>query len=96
MFGSRSEEVTTVGFLTKVFSCRKEVTFDAVVCLIEVDGVHSDIGLLKPTQRVVGSEDQFVTASINNPVNNLLMFGSRKVMSFTTVNVHYTRIGNKL
>ena len=96
MFWRCRKEVTTVGFLTEVFSCREEVAFDRVMSFVKVNGVDWETSLLQFLQRVVGSEDQFVTASVHNPVHNLLRFGRTEVMRFTRVNVHHTCVGDKL
>ena len=67
-----------------------------VVCFVKVDRIYSNICLGKLLQRVVGSEDQFVTFYILPPGTNYIRASAAEVMSFTCVNVHHMSICDEL
>lgn len=67
-----------------------------VVCFVKVDRIYSNICLSKLLQRVVSSEDQFVTFNILPPGTNYIRACTAEVMSLTSMNVHHMSTGDKL
>ena len=97
MFRSRSEEILSVSTECHVFSGRKEVPFDTVVCLIKVDVIYLNLTLINFVERVVGSKDQRRTIVLPAKVIEIydcINFSGSKVCSLTTVNVQNLNIFN--
>ena len=90
MFGSRSEEVTTICVGREILSRTKETTLNRVVSLVKVDRVDLNIRTLNTIQRVISGKDENVLTSRAGGVDeqiDFVGFGSGEVMSLTTVNV---------
>ena len=96
VFWSCSKEVATLCLCGKILHSRKEVTLNAVVCLIKVNRIYLDLSTLQLLQRVIGGEDEFVTRSVISKPSNITGFCGRIVMRLTSMNVHHSSICDKL
>ena len=91
-----SKEIATLCFGSKVLHSRKEMTLNAIVCLVKVDSIHLNICINQTLQRVVGGENQLMLVGTTTPVMNLIGFGRAEVMRFTRMNVKHSNASDEL
>jgi len=96
MLRSSSKEIAAVSSSSEVLRSREKVTLDRIVRFIEVNGIDLNICLLKTLQGVIGREDQFVAASLIDPVTDLIRASRALVMRFTTMNVQNCSVSDEL